>query len=44
MLETHIAQLVASMPNPNVGMLLGQPKPTPKGSLNGVTTRGGRST
>jgi len=44
MLETQIAQLAASLPNANVGKLLGQPEPPPKEHINAVTTRRGKST
>ncbi|WVZ87880.1 hypothetical protein U9M48_034455 [Paspalum notatum var. saurae] len=38
------AHLAASLPNANVGKLLGQPEPPPKEHINAVMTRGGKST
>lgn len=44
MLETQIAQLADAMPNPIVGKLSDQSKPTLKENVNTVTTLGEKST
>lgn len=43
MIETKVAQLAASCPNPNEGKLHGQPEVNPKEKVNAVTTRAGKS-
>jgi hypothetical protein len=44
MIETQVAQLAASCPNPNAGKLPGQPEVPFKENVSAVTTRTGKST
>ena len=44
MIETQVAQLAASCPNPLKGKLPGQPKVPPRENVSAVTTRGGKAT
>ena len=44
MIETQVAQLAASCPNPNTGKLPGQPEVPARENVSAVTTRTGKST
>lgn len=44
MIETQVAQLASSCPDPNSGKLPGKPEVNPKEKVNAVTTRAGKST